>query len=110
MYAIRSYYVLLGASNGLFVKNVLTNDLRQIYLEEEKDFRITIKDFITVDDHFIWIATSNGLYLFDVDLKKSVMKFDSEHTANSRLSDVITSYSIHYTKLYDGVLTNPTQP
>ena len=82
MYAIRSYYEINAAQHvfGYFRKCASDTEKRRIlnYIEKYRDGESALQGLKSA-------------------LKRLAEKYDSEYLLNS----VITSYSIHYTKLYE---------
>ena len=122
MYAIRSYYVsvvgvavgtlalivVLSAFNGIdnFIQGMLSSfdpDLK-ITAVEGKSFsldRPEIKELRQMEGvaEFMQVVEDNALLQYDDRQKYGIVKGVGANYAE--FSGVITSYSIHYTKLYD---------
>ena len=129
MYAIRSYYGYLGKSsfnknsiwvgklNGLISFNPQTQTCNQIVLPSSSGLQYANSVSSVVEENFakekiLWVGTYGGLVRlnFTIDfnerfiLNKSMPSGMLSNQVNDLFIDrsgVITSYSIHYTKLYE---------
>ena len=67
------------------LKSIVQNDINALYKDS---------------NGFMWIGTLDGLIRFDGSNTKTYRIQQGKNSISSNI--VITSYSIHYTKLYDG--------
>ena len=104
MYAIRSYYaalaLLLGTISGYPVGARITADLRKNKLISKNEAERLVAFTNNSGPIFIAGAVATGM-LMDAKLGSILLTC---HILGA-VSVVITSYSIHYTKLYDYFLT-----
>lgn len=63
-------YLLLGTSSGFYKFDITNNTFSGSVLNTfYKDKKIIVRDILQVNSQYYWLATEDGLYIYDVDTK-----------------------------------------
>ena len=99
MYAIRSYYVAL---TGATFKLCIFDDCPNSWTGAKNWNETGGATYSTTNPKFDCAVTANWRYIYDYNIKPTIQAIPD--SKRYKIDGVITSYSIHYTKLYDYII------